>query len=1179
MREKRKNKIIIFSLLGLLCLMAAGYAAFQTNLKIKGTSGISSNWDIKITNVTKSNETGGVEEVKTPTWTDLTAYMEANLYEKGDSIEYDVTVQNDGTIDASLDNISENIKSTNEAVKITFSGYTKGEKLFKNSSQIIKVKIEYNPDFNGKLEEGSGEISVDLNYTQAEGGTIIPTDKYLVTYDCMTNGGDNCSNYNEYLAEGDSVKLDYISSKKDAVFIGWNTDKDATEGLTELQMGTEDIVLYAIFESNKPIIKSWCDDILSENTFPRVISTEFHSDEYRERIISATFLDNKNVPENAIISWDVSEAGDKSVMAWLMTNNGDNSKYDLYIGGNGGVIANKNSSYLFFKFYNLKTIDFGTNYDTSNVTNMQFMFDNYATRGALNEIKGLENFDTSKVTNMDGMFRNGSYTVLDLSNFDVSNVISTNSMFDKNEYLKTINLSNWKTDSLENMAYMFNSCHSLETVDIRHFNTKNVNTMKALFQHCPKLKEINLGTWDTSNVENMDSMFYYGESGDSQLRKINLCSFDTSKVTNMNHMFCNTKSLEKVYVGSKWTTAKASVISMWASSKISSVTQSNNCMIEAETSATINLSTSKTTNSITVVPNASAESGIEKYEYSINGGEWIEDNNFHKFIGLTKNTEYSIKVRVTSKVGKVTTSNELKVTTNELEIPTFVESEIGTGGKKVTITYPEGCGDSLTCSYQKDDEEWVEVTESSKDVMYLDSGSLVAKTSDGTNEVSSSYAIIFTGEDIEYTGGEHEYTVDKDGYYKIELWGAQGGKVYSDTDVRPGAYTSGEIYLTKGEKLYLYIGQQGHTSNVCSSTAGFNNGAISENANGACGPTGGGATDVRLVNGAWNDVISLRSRIMVAAGGTFGADGGDLIGREIAYTYEYYDYVGRLAKQRSGGVAPTKFSVATSNGTAGGFGFAGNGGASVATTSFGGGASGSSGYYGGSGASGLYSGVFPAGSGSSYISGYAGSNSITSASSGTHTNQTKHYSEKYFINTEMISGANTGDGKAKITYLKYPSNKDSTKIKGVRYIKDCINGNDEDSENHWVEIQAINKGENVAKGKSVSGLKNSVPSNSYNNTDYAFSYAVDGMMDNHGGNSGYAYMGESGNQCLIVDLGKEYDLEEIAIWHYFRYDMNVIRSYNNNVTYVAGNDGNYSRSVSLSKTSETPIGIRIKEFK
>ena len=49
--------------------------------------------------------------------------------------------------------ITENIQTTNEAVKITFSGYNKGEKLYKNTSQIIKVKIEYNPDFNDHIEK------------------------------------------------------------------------------------------------------------------------------------------------------------------------------------------------------------------------------------------------------------------------------------------------------------------------------------------------------------------------------------------------------------------------------------------------------------------------------------------------------------------------------------------------------------------------------------------------------------------------------------------------------------------------------------------------------------------------------------------------------------------------------------------------------------------------------------------------------------------------------------------------------------------------------------------------------------------------------------------------------------------------------------------------------------------
>ena len=63
-----------------------------------------------------------------PTWTMTTASMEANLYNKGDAMEYDVTIENKGNIDAKLNDILTNVeKENNEAVLITFSGYTKGE--------------------------------------------------------------------------------------------------------------------------------------------------------------------------------------------------------------------------------------------------------------------------------------------------------------------------------------------------------------------------------------------------------------------------------------------------------------------------------------------------------------------------------------------------------------------------------------------------------------------------------------------------------------------------------------------------------------------------------------------------------------------------------------------------------------------------------------------------------------------------------------------------------------------------------------------------------------------------------------------------------------------------------------------------------------------------------------------
>ena len=186
MRRNKKKKIIIIALLGILALMTAGYAAFQTNLNIKGTSKINSNWDIRITNVREGAITGDAEKAKESTWNELTANIEANLYQKGDSIEYIITVENKGTIDATLNNISIN-EATHEAIKFTYSGVNKNDKLYKGESTEIKVKIEYNPNFNGTPEIGSAEINITLDYIQAEVGGIEVTKPNLYV---SNNGND-----------------------------------------------------------------------------------------------------------------------------------------------------------------------------------------------------------------------------------------------------------------------------------------------------------------------------------------------------------------------------------------------------------------------------------------------------------------------------------------------------------------------------------------------------------------------------------------------------------------------------------------------------------------------------------------------------------------------------------------------------------------------------------------------------------------------------------------------------------------------------------------------------------------------------------------------------------------------------------------------------------------------------
>ena len=250
-RSKRKRNIIIFSLIGVLLCMVAGYAAFQTQLKVTGSSTVTSNWDIEITNVTAGTPTGSAENAVAPSFDKLWASMEANLYDKGDAMEYDVTIENKGTLDAKLNDILTNLdNSNNEAVIITFSGYTKGEILKAGNTKIVHVKIEYNPEYEGG--ETSSEVEINFDYTQDNKSEDAPK-TYLLTYDYQTNGGERVDSEGEYLTSGNKVDLSNKAYKNGWNFVGWNTDKDAIVGLKEYQMPTQNTILYAIYSKTLSI--------------------------------------------------------------------------------------------------------------------------------------------------------------------------------------------------------------------------------------------------------------------------------------------------------------------------------------------------------------------------------------------------------------------------------------------------------------------------------------------------------------------------------------------------------------------------------------------------------------------------------------------------------------------------------------------------------------------------------------------------------------------------------------------------------------------------------------------------------------------------------------------------------------------------------------------------------------
>ena len=185
---------------------------------------------------------------------------------------------------------------------------------------------------------------------------------------------------------------------------------------------------------------------------------------------------------------------------------------------------------MFYNCNKLTELDI-SNWNTSNVTNMQSMFKGCTNLTSLN----VNNLDTSKTTSMLSMFRDcQSLTSLDLSSFNTSNATSMAEMFHNCYNLTSITFgSDFNTNNVFNMGYMFFNCAKLIELDLNNFNTTNVNYMDNMFNGCQSLTSLNINNWNTSNVTDMTSMFAFCTS----LETIEMPNWNVEKVTKCGYMF------------------------------------------------------------------------------------------------------------------------------------------------------------------------------------------------------------------------------------------------------------------------------------------------------------------------------------------------------------------------------------------------------------------------------------------------------------------------------------------------------------------------------------------------------------------------------------------------------------------------------------------------------------------
>lgn len=96
----------------------------------------------------------------------------------------------------------------------------------------------------------------------------------------------------------------------------------------------------------------------------------------------------------------------------------------------------------------------------------------------------------------------------------------------------------------------------------------------------------------------------------------------------------------------------------------------------------------------------------------------------------------------------------------------------------------------------------------------------------------------------------------------------------------------------------------------------------------------------------------------------------------------------------------------------------------------------------------------------------------------------------------------------------------------IRYIKDFVQGSNKNNFNHWVEVKAwVMEGgtrKNIAIGRRVVGCGTG---KTYNSLAKA--------VNNNTVSSDYAYCDNTGGAAILIDLGAEYAVDYIQVWHYY----------------------------------------------
>ena len=222
MRDRKKRNIIIGSLCCLLIIMGIGYAILSQTLNISGIANMKGTWDIKITDISEASRTGKADP-GTPTISTngVSASFEANLWMPGDSITYNITVKNNGNIDAALKELVPSVENGVQQVKFS-NNAVQGKVLRQSESYTFQVSVVFDEDATEIPKDSKTnppKYTISLTFVQYTGNSLYtPTNEttdnscfVINTAGAITGYDYNCGTVVTVPAEIDGIQVKSIS--------------------------------------------------------------------------------------------------------------------------------------------------------------------------------------------------------------------------------------------------------------------------------------------------------------------------------------------------------------------------------------------------------------------------------------------------------------------------------------------------------------------------------------------------------------------------------------------------------------------------------------------------------------------------------------------------------------------------------------------------------------------------------------------------------------------------------------------------------------------------------------------------------------------------------------------------------------------------------------------------------